>query len=71
MMGHKICFYGEICIIISKLSLLPFLYGALCSINFSLALLAEILHDIIINQALDKREYLMLIFLISHSNHML
>ena len=25
MMGHKICFYGEICIIIFKSSLLPFL----------------------------------------------
>ena len=29
MMGHKICFYGEIWLITFKLSLLPFLSGAL------------------------------------------
>ena len=27
MMGHKICFYGEIWLIIPKLSLLPLLMG--------------------------------------------
>ena len=29
MMGHNICFYGEIWLIIPQLSLLPFLSGAL------------------------------------------
>ena len=29
MMGHKVCSYGEIWLIIPKLSLLPFLSGAL------------------------------------------
>ena len=29
MMGHKICFYEQIWLIIPKLSLLPFLSGAL------------------------------------------
>ena len=29
MVGHKICFYGEIWLVIPKLSLLPLLSGAL------------------------------------------
>ena len=32
MMGHKICFYGEILLIICKLSLYPFLSGALVTV---------------------------------------
>ena len=31
----------------------------------------DVSHVVIIHRALDKREYLMIIFLISHRNHML
>ena len=46
MMGHKICFYGEIWQILPRFSLLPFLSGALLHwLQFHLHLLDALLHS--------------------------
>ena len=42
MMGHKICFNEEIWIIIPKLSLLPFLSGALLLFLYFSSLVVEV-----------------------------
>ena len=42
MMGRKLCFYGEIWLIIPKLSLLPFLSGALMILLFQLKILRNV-----------------------------
>ena len=73
MMGHKICFYGDIWPIIPILSVLLL---RIWSTGWDFADSAEII--VLISQwvttyirALDRRKYLMVIFLISYQNHML
>ena len=79
MMGHKICFYGEIWLIIPKLSLLPLLiwstgegFDRNSEINFvDFSIYPFQTGKPLKGRALDKREYLIIIFSISHQNHML
>ena len=53
MMGHKICFYGEIWLIIPKLSLLPLL---ICSTELNIVYIDDI--HIVTSKGISITNYL-------------
>ena len=59
MMGHKICFYGEIWLIIPKLSLLPLLMWSTAIWNQTIDWLPEV-SVVELLLALEELEYIIL-----------